>query len=142
MRTRNLSSGASSSDRKSLIFSPLTQHPTKKLVLRRSMSEGNLLATMKTHNKTKGSPHVKDHPNAALALSRLDYVPDHYLHPENRLRKRSRSADSIRKFISHFGPFNQTGGMLHPDWAEMSSSNTSLDNTSTIHIDGDNNSLG
>ncbi|CAL8089966.1 unnamed protein product [Orchesella dallaii] len=136
LRTRNLSSGASS-DRKSLIFSPLTPHPQKKLVLRRSMSEGNILAILKGNGKGKGT-HAKDHP--PVAGSKTEDVSDHYLHPENRLRKRSRSADSIRKFISHFGHFNQTG-MLHPDWAEISSSNTSLENTSTIHIDGDNNSL-
>lgn len=144
-RTRNLSSGASSSDRKSMVFSPSTPHPTKKLVLRRSMSEGNLLSVLKTENKSKGN-HNNNNKEQALvlgaAVGRVTDLIDNFLLPEHRLRKRSRSADSIRKFISQVGTYNNpTGGILHPDWAEVSSSNTSLENTSTIHIDGDNNSL-
>lgn len=121
-----------------MIFSPITSHPTKKLVLRRSMSEGNLLSVLKNTGKSKGQHHNKEN-HQGIVSRPSEELSDHYLVPENRLRKRSRSADSIRKFISHFGNFSQTG---LPDWAEVSSSNTSLENTSTIHIDGDNNSLG
>jgi len=79
--------------------------------------------------------------------SRSEDVPDFKVLPlskvADRIRKKSRSLESLRKiytsgaFVGHQGTGNQ-----HPDWAEISSSANSLENTSAIHIDGDNNSLG
>jgi hypothetical protein len=74
-----------------------------------------------------------------IMLTKGHNVPDSYL-PEYRIRKKSRSMDSLRT-ASHFGHLGQPGA-LNSDWAEISSSTASLENASTIHIDGDNNSIG
>ncbi|XP_035704350.1 ral GTPase-activating protein subunit alpha-1 isoform X3 [Folsomia candida] len=137
-RDRYPSTGTGS-DRKSLVYSATaTTTPTTKRKLKRSLSDGNLATPRKVENETSTDGDFHSH-SLVISSNREHETPENYISssPEvTRQRKKSHSMDSLRtlKIASHFGHIGQPG-CLNSDWAEISSSTTSLENASTIHID-------
>ena len=125
-RKRNASSGTT--ERSSLPFAPTTPVPQRsRLALRRSLSEGNILSP--------GRASV-DSPDASVS-KRIEHANGDL--ETARERKISRSFDSVRKLINKDvgGSISQYSN-LQSEWAELSSSTASLENThSSIHMDGD-----
>jgi len=142
LRDRHISTGASS-DRKSLIFSPSTPQPRRKL--KRSLSDGNLSVAMNEQRQLgiteKIGTEIVNTASIPITVSKFGQDVNYgVVLSEIRMRKKSKSMDSLRT-ASHFGHLGQPGA-LNSDWAEISSSTASLENASAIHVDGDNNSIG
>jgi len=91
-----------------------TPYPQKKVALKKSLSEGNL--------SRKASAEGHDTPDSK----------------SQRIRRMSKSVDSLKLMIPKEGlTLSSTTVTHHSDWAEISSSTASLENTSNIHGDGD-----
>lgn len=122
-RKRNASSGTT--ERNSLPFAPTISIPQRnKLGLRRSLSEGNMLSPTRGGHD---SPDASVSKRIERANGDLEVV---------RKRKISRSFDSVR--IHRDTASVSQYSNLQSEWADISSSTASLENThSSIHMDGE-----
>lgn len=143
-RERQTSVGTSS-DRKSMVYSATTPN-SKRKPMKRSVSDGNLASPSikKVENETSTDEDSQSHSLVISGHREHEPLVDCFISPpdEVRQRKKSRSMDSLRtlKIAAQFGHIGKAG-FLSENWAEISSSTTSLENTSTIHID-DTSSIG